>query len=51
MFEALGYKVDKLTRIKYTIFDIKELKTGEYRKLTKKEINILYNLVNQANNK
>lgn len=44
MFEVLGYKVDKLTRIKYSIFDITGLKVGEYRKLNKKEVNILYSL-------
>lgn len=44
MFESLGYKVIKLRREKYAIFDIKELKTGEYRKLTNKEIAILYSL-------
>lgn len=46
MFEMLGYKVLKLTRIKYAIFDIKGLKVGEYRKLSKKEISCLYNKAN-----
>ena len=45
MFEVLGYRVSKLTRIKYAIFDVKSLRVGEYRKLNKKEVNILYNLV------
>ncbi len=44
MFEALGYNVIKLRREKYAIFNIKELKTGEYRKLSNKEIAILYSL-------
>ena len=44
MFEAVGCKVIKLRRERYAIFDIKELKTGEYRKLTNKEIAILYSL-------
>ena len=44
MFEAVGYKVVKLRRERYAIFDIKELKTGEYRKLTNKEIAVLYSL-------
>ena len=44
MFEAVGYPVIKLRRERYAIFDIKELKTGEYRKLTNKEIAVLYSL-------
>ena len=44
MFEAVGCKVIKLRRERYAIFDIKELKTGEYRRLTNKEIAILYSL-------
>lgn len=44
MFEALGYNVIKLRREEYAIFNIKELKTGEYRKLSNKEIAILYSL-------
>ena len=44
MFEALGYNVIKLRREKYAIFNIKELKTGEYKKLSNKEIAILYSL-------
>lgn len=47
MFEVLGYKVDKLTRISYSVFDIKGLKVGEYRKLSIKEVNILYNEANK----
>ena len=48
MFEVLGYKVDKLTRIRYAIFDINDLKVGEYRRLSIKEVSVLYN---EANNK
>ena len=44
MLESVGCKVIKLRREKYAIFDIKGLKTGEYRKLTNKEIAILYSL-------
>jgi 23S rRNA pseudouridine2605 synthase len=44
MFESVGYKVIKLRRERYAIFNIKELKTGEYRKLTNKEIAIFYSL-------
>lgn len=44
MFEAVGCSVIKLRRERYAIFDIKELKTGQYRKLANKEIAILYSL-------
>ena len=47
MFEAVGHKVLKLKREKYAIFDVKDLKVGEYRKLTFKEIAVLYSLVNK----
>lgn len=46
MFEAVGHHVEKLKREKYATFDIKSLKVGEYRKLTFKEISILYSLFN-----
>ena len=49
MFDVLGYKVLKLTRIKYAIFDVKGLRVGEYRKLNIKEVNVLYSLVGNAN--
>ena len=45
MFESIGYKVDKLTRIKYAFFTTDGLKVGEYRKLNPKEVSVLYNLV------
>ena len=45
MFESLGYKVDKLTRIKYAFFTTDGLKVGEYRKLNPKEVSVLYNLI------
>jgi len=44
MLETVGCKVIKLRREKYAFFDIKELKTGEYRKLNNKEIAKLYSL-------
>ena len=47
MFKAVGHKVLKLKREKYAIFDVKDLKVGEYRKLTFKEVAILYSLVNK----
>lgn len=42
MFEAVGFLVDKLTRERIGIFQIKDLKSGEYRKLTPKEVQIVY---------
>lgn len=47
MFESVGHKVLKLKREKYAIFDVKDLKVGEYRKLTFKEVAVLYGLVNK----
>ena len=44
MFEAIGYKVEKLKREKYAFLDVKNLKSGEYRKLTTKEVKTLYSL-------
>ena len=42
MFEAVGFLVDKLTRERIGIFQIKDLKSGEYRKLTPKEVQVVY---------
>ena len=42
MFEAVGYHVEKLTRERIGIFQIKDLKSGEYRKLSPKEVQIVY---------
>ena len=42
MFEKVGFHVEKLTRERIDIFDIKKLKSGEYRKLTTKEVQIVY---------
>ena len=44
MFEAIGYKVEKLKREKYAFLDVKSLKSGEYRQLTTKEVKTLYSL-------
>ena len=44
MIESIGKSVIKLRREGYAIFDIRGLKTGEYRKLTNKELAILYSL-------
>ena len=42
MFEAVGFLVDKLTRERIGIFNLEGLKSGEYRKLTPKEVQIVY---------
>ena len=42
MFESVGYHVEKLTRERIGIFQIKDLKSGEYRKLTPKEVQVVY---------
>ena len=42
MFEAVGYHVEKLTRERIGIFQIKDLKSGQYRKLSPKEVQIVY---------
>lgn len=42
MFEAVGYHVAKLTRKQIDIFTTENLKSGEYRKLTPKEVQIVY---------
>ena len=45
MFEAVGYKVDKLTRLSFAGLDVKKLKSGEYRMLSLKEVQRLYSMV------
>ncbi len=42
MFESVGFRVDKLTRKKIGFFDVTDLKSGEYRRLTPKEIQKVY---------
>ena len=44
MFEAVGYTVEKLKRIRIGIFNVDDLKSGEYRKLTPKEVAVVYSL-------
>ena len=44
MFEAVGFRVEKLTRSRIGIFTTEGLKSGEYRKLTPKEVAIVYSL-------
>ena len=45
MVETLGKKVIKLKREKYAFLDLTGLKPGEYRRLSNKEIAILYSLI------
>ena len=45
MIEAVGKKVIKLKRERYAIFDVSGLKTGDYRRLSNKEIAILHSLI------
>ena len=47
IFALFNHKVLKLKRIKYAFLDLKNMKIGEYRKLTIKEIKQLYNITNK----
>ena len=47
MFEAVGYLVDKLKREKIAFITVDNLNSGEYRKLTNKEVSKLYVLANE----
>lgn len=47
VFENLGYLVDKLTRVEYATLTTKNLKSGEYRPLTIKEVKKLYEYKNR----
>lgn len=44
MFESVGLLVDKLKRERIGIFNLIGLQSGEYRKLTPKEVAIIYSL-------
>lgn len=46
VFESLGYLVDKLTRTKYGFLSLDNLKSGEYRMLSIKEVKKLYEYKN-----
>ena len=45
MFEAINHEVIKLKRETYANLDLTGLKPGEYRKLTNKEVAILYSMI------
>lgn len=47
MFEAVGYRVDKLTRERIAFLTTTGLVSGEYRKLSNKEVSQLYVLANK----
>lgn len=49
MFESVGYKVLKLKREFYAFIGVDDLKSGEYRKLTPKEVHQLYVLAKKKN--
>jgi 23S rRNA pseudouridine2605 synthase len=42
MFDSVGFPVLKLKREREGIFKLDNLKSGEYRKLTPKEVQIVY---------
>jgi len=44
MFMSLGYDTLKLKRERYAFLDLSGLKSGEYRKLSLKEVKQLYSL-------
>lgn len=50
MSEYLGYKVTKLERIRVMNIKLGNLKSGEYRKVTEKEIQELYELIKDSSN-
>ena len=45
MFETIHHDVIKLKRETYANLDLTGLKPGEYRKLTNKEVAILYSMI------
>ncbi len=44
MFESIGYEVLKLRRERFAFLDVNDLKSGEYRELSIKEVKCLYSL-------
>ena len=50
MFKALGFNVLKLDRIRYGILTIENLKRGESKELSKKDVSRLYVLANNKGN-
>ena len=50
MCEYFGYKVTRLERIRVTNITLGNLKPGEYRKVTEKELEELYELIKDSSN-
>lgn len=50
MCEYLGYKVTKLQRVRVMNIELGDLKIGEYRKVSEKEIAELYELIKDSSN-
>ena len=50
MCEYLGYKVTKLERIRVMNIELGDLKPGEYRKVTEKEMATLFELIKDSSN-
>lgn len=46
LFQSLGYMVDKLSRTEYGFLNLDNLKSGQYRNLTIKEVKKLYDYQN-----
>ena len=51
MFKAIGFNVLKLDRIRYGILTIENLKRGESKELSKKDVSRLYVLANNKGNR
>ena len=49
MCEALGYKVERLVRVRVMNVELGGLKPGEYRKLTGQELKELYEYAETTN--
>ena len=47
MFEAVGFEVLKLKRERVGIFTLEGLNSGEFRRLSPKEVSIIYSLENK----
>jgi 23S rRNA pseudouridine2605 synthase len=51
MFESLGYRVEQLQRIAFGPLKLAGLPAGEWRYLTKKEVELLKKIINNVNQK
>ena len=49
MIESVGKRVIKLKRERYGMFTLDGLNTGEYRKLSNKEVSVMYNMIKNIN--